>query len=579
MVDAWVGQAPTPAEEDAVAKMEQVEITIPAAEPEEYHTYKFNIEDLADEYIVREGLVDPNDDDFEDMTPVELSIVVDQAKDKAYEGKVRVAPINADGLQLWAKDTEDKWHDINQVGWGPAEGFPIDPELVTEVYVIATEALDDNVTLKLVDVTGDYGAEDNIIISQEVAVKAVKITYSNYTISSTAPDTVYVDQAAEFTVSVKGDGGGDTSYTAIYRYEITGGDYKLEYKDGEEWKELTGGYFGPPSGFELTPDWEATTNIRFTALEKATYNMVLKLETMDGVVLASKEHSIEAVAKAITLEPESGEATVVQGAELEESTVTLSSNYNAEGLKTFISLAKDDASVNFDSVFEEFILATKVGDKEDGPYNMVCADSTFQYGPSGGFAIEAGVDQVTTITGKVKADALLGTYVITTEVKAGDEVLATATYTLEVVEETSLTMTAADVDATTGEEFTMAVTAQGTVADADKEHKVRFYGVIPDLAADDIEFATIPGGTPEIVTNADERGYAGANEGDLVLAWGPAGGFPLKDHDYSQGVTTEFKATIKEAGNYTVTFVFYDITGERQLNGEDETATITVTDS
>lgn len=140
-------------------------------------------------------------------------------------------------------------------------------------------------------------------------------------------------------------------------------------------------------------------------------------------------------------------------------------------------------------------------------------------------------------------------------------------------------MTAADVDATTGEEFTMAVTAQGTVADADKEHKVRFYGVIPDLAADDIEFATIPGGTPEIVTNADERGYAGANEGDLVLAWGPAGGFPLKDHDYSQGVTTEFKATIKEAGNYTVTFVFYDITGERQLNGEDETATITVTDS
>ena len=48
--------------------MEQVEITIPAAEPEEYHTYKFNIEDLADEYIVREGLVDPNDDDFEDMT-------------------------------------------------------------------------------------------------------------------------------------------------------------------------------------------------------------------------------------------------------------------------------------------------------------------------------------------------------------------------------------------------------------------------------------------------------------------------------------------------------------------------------
>jgi Flp pilus assembly protein TadG len=104
----------------------------------------------------------------------------------------------------------------------------------------------------------------------------------------------------------------------------------------------------------------------------------------------------------------------------------------------------------------------------------------------------------------------------------------TATITVTDLAVTSLTMSAANVDATTDEQFTMAVTAQGTVADADKEHKVRFYGVIPGLSASDIEFATIPGGTPEIVTDATERGYAGASEGDLVLAWGPKGGFPLK---------------------------------------------------
>jgi hypothetical protein len=63
---------------------------------------------------------------------------------------------------------------------------------------------------------------------------------------------------------------------------------------------------------------------------------------------------------------------------------------------------------------------------------MVGAYASFQYGPSSGFAVEAGVDQVTTTTGKVKADADVGTYVITTEVKAGDEVLATATYTVTV---------------------------------------------------------------------------------------------------------------------------------------------------
>jgi len=141
---------------------------------------------------------------------------------------------------------------------------------------------------------------------------------------------------------------------------------------------------------------------------------------------------------------------------------------------------------------------------------------------------------------------------------------------------TSLTMSAANVDATTDEQFTMAVTAQGTVADADKEHKVRFYGVIPGLSAEDIDLAEIEGGTPEIVIDETERGYAGASEGDLVLAWGPDGGFPLKSYDYSQGVTTEFKATINKAGTYTVKFVFYDIDGQKRLNGEDETATITI---
>ena len=54
-------------------------------------------------------------------------------------------------------------------------------------------------------------------------------------------------------------------------------------------------------------------------------------------------------------------------------------------------------------------------------------------------------------------------------------ITATVTVKPQVVE-TSLTMSAADVDAITGEEFTMAVTVQGTVADADKENLVRFYG-------------------------------------------------------------------------------------------------------
>ncbi|SHD76532.1 hypothetical protein [Schnuerera ultunensis] len=155
---------------------------------------------------------------------------------------------------------------------------------------------------------------------------------------------------------------------------------------------------------------------------------------------------------------------------------------------------------------------------------------------------------------------------------------ASGTITVEDSVVTSLTMNAANVDATTGEEFTMAVTAQGTVADGDKDNLVRFYGVIPGLSASDIEFATISGGTPDVVTDATERGYAGASQDDLVLAWGPAGGFPLKDHNYSQGVTTEFKATINKTGTYIVRFVFYDLDANKQINGADETATIALTE-
>lgn len=155
----------------------------------------------------------------------------------------------------------------------------------------------------------------------------------------------------------------------------------------------------------------------------------------DSSKKASCEVTVEATkVNTITLEPKTGTAKATQGASLAESAVTLSSNYDATGLKTFISLKKDNEAVNFDTVFDEFKLTTKVGDAAaDGPYDMVGNYASFQYGPENGYAVTAGVDQVTTTTGKVKADAPVGTYTITTEVKGGDAVLASAAYTIEVV--------------------------------------------------------------------------------------------------------------------------------------------------
>ena len=136
----------------------------------------------------------------------------------------------------------------------------------------------------------------------------------------------------------------------------------------------------------------------------------------------------------IALTPATGSSTVAQGGELDPVNITLFSNYSATGLKTFISLKKDGAEVKFNEVFESFNL--KTGD--DGPYDMVALQpgtSTFQYGPSGGYSVAAGVDQVTTVTGKVKLEAEVGTYTIITEIKNTEgNVLARATYTLIVTE-------------------------------------------------------------------------------------------------------------------------------------------------
>ncbi len=147
--------------------------------------------------------------------------------------------------------------------------------------------------------------------------------------------------------------------------------------------------------------------------------------------------------------------------------------------------------------------------------------------------------------------------------------------------ETALTMSAADVGVTEGEQFTMALTVRGNVAYEDRNNMVRFYGVIPDITGSAIEFRTIPDGdNPEIVTDETERGYIGADADDLVLAWGSAEGTPLSEIDISNTspAALSFTAVINETGNYRVTFVSYDITGRKQLNSVNETVSITVAD-
>lgn len=153
-------------------------------------------------------------------------------------------------------------------------------------------------------------------------------------------------------------------------------------------------------------------------------------------------------------------------------------------------------------------------------------------------------------------------------------------------EVTHLRMSAPDVKAAVGAEFEMPVRVQGMVAEADGENLVRFYGIIPGLEAGDIELFAIEGGTPAIVVDLVEREAIGAEDGDLVIAWGPAGGFPLGtyagddegQYGHNDGRTTDFLGAISALGIYEVTFVLYDWSNGEQINREDEAATILIAD-
>ncbi len=133
------------------------------------------------------------------------------------------------------------------------------------------------------------------------------VSFSNYTLSITGPLSAAPGQAVEFSIRARGNGTGNTSYTAIYDYSITGGTGSLEYYD-TSWKPLPlTGTFGPAGGFELTPDYDVTTAFRFTPDRNSRYEATVTLRTLEGKVLATAKYVLNRYEFEI---PESGGETV-----------------------------------------------------------------------------------------------------------------------------------------------------------------------------------------------------------------------------------------------------------------------------
>ncbi|WP_336765748.1 hypothetical protein [Paenibacillus sp. USHLN196] len=164
----WVSSATTVTED--ISSLFKVENAKTSA------TYGFDL-NVADSYEKRDLLsqapIGDSPEELAGLNPVHVKLK-ELTPGTVYEGKARIAPIGAQNVQLWAKDTAGNWYDINRTGWGPAGGFDINLETTTEVYVlVGTEAGDQvELTLNLVDAADTT----NVIATKKISANAADVT-------------------------------------------------------------------------------------------------------------------------------------------------------------------------------------------------------------------------------------------------------------------------------------------------------------------------------------------------------------------------------------------------------------------
>ncbi len=176
----------------------------------------------------------------------------------------------------------------------------------------------------------------------------------------------------------------------------------------------------------------------------------------------------------------------------------------------------------------------------------------------------ATVDETVEVTtsGSVN-NSIVGEYILTyNAVDLAGNTAESKIRTVNVVAPTLINMTASDVSQKQDLEFIVEINSKGNVRDSQNDHLVRFYGVIPGLTANEITF--LGSNIPAVVTDSTERGYAGADTDDLVLAWGPEGGFPIGDaesaYESEGGLSTTFNAMVSKQADYAISFKMYDFT-------------------
>lgn len=98
-----------------------------------------------------------------DISPVDIKLLTKVKGSNGYDS-ARFAPLGIENMQLWAKNADGNWIDINRSGWGPIDGFqlPSNYEATTRVYPIFMEAGSYKCNIRLVNLS------DNRIIAEDM---------------------------------------------------------------------------------------------------------------------------------------------------------------------------------------------------------------------------------------------------------------------------------------------------------------------------------------------------------------------------------------------------------------------------
>jgi hypothetical protein len=257
-------------------------------------------------------------------------------------------------------------------------GALVEADYTGDSWALYEAAIADcNLTLEAKD--GQAALDAEVIAIQAALELLTEVIYSNYELTITGPETAEPEDVLLFNVTAKGDNTGNTNYAAvIYNYEVTGGEGTLEYLDGETWKALPlAGHFGPSGGFELTPDWDVTTQLRFTPAAEGSYSVEVTLDVVDGAELAKATHNIEVAEVVDTTAPELGEVTLTTD-EDDNLVLTVVASDNA-------GLASLEVDHSLEDILPEFTVGTEdVTDEETGAsstFDEATGTWTLNFGP------------------------------------------------------------------------------------------------------------------------------------------------------------------------------------------------------